>query len=53
MLSDVCTGQRSDPGVELLFGQLGRESVAATLPKVGGHVVENFFFEGLIVRAGG
>ena len=29
--------QRADPGVELLFGQLGRESLAAALPQVGAH----------------
>src|SRR5205814_627272 len=42
--------QRADPGIELLFGQFGRESLAAALPEVSAHVVENSLWSGRIVH---
>jgi hypothetical protein len=50
VVSDVGSREWTDPGIELLFGQFGSESIASALPKVGNHVVENFFSELQIVR---
>jgi len=37
LIIDLGCCQRANPGVELLFGQLGGESLAAALPKVSAH----------------
>ena len=43
--------QRADPGVELVFGQLLGESLAATLPEIWGHCGKLVSWSGWIVGA--
>ena len=52
VVGDVGVGQRPDPGVELLFGQLGRQAFAAALPEVGSHVWRSGPRKRRIVRRG-
>ncbi len=50
MFSEVRHREWADPRIELLFGQFGGESLAAALPKVSHHVVENASAGTRIVR---
>jgi len=52
-IGDLGLGQRPDPGVELLVGQLGGESFAAALPEVGSHVWRSARGKAMIVLGGG